>query len=106
MQDLPDATRGQGRAGRGRRREADVYRRPVDSTLIRSVGYDLPGSVLEVELVDGHVYEYYDVALTIYSELMAAESPGSYFNDHIKDMYAYSRVDEDGGGGDDPAPEA
>lgn len=75
-----------------------MYRRPVDSTLIRSVGYDLPGSVLEVEFADGNVYEYYDVALTIYSELMAAESVGSYFNDHVKDMYAYSRVDDDGPG--------
>jgi len=81
-----------------------VYRRPVDSTLIRSIGYDLSGSVLEVEFEDGHVYEYYDVALTIYSELMAAGSVGSYFNDHIKDMYAYRRVEADAA--DDPGPDA
>jgi hypothetical protein len=71
-----------------------VYRRPVESSLIRSVGYDLASSVLEVEFVEGgRVYEYYDVPLSVYSELMAAESKGSYFNDHIRDMYSYSQLD-------------
>jgi hypothetical protein len=71
-----------------------VYRRPVESSLIRSVGYDLASSVLEVEFVEGgRVYEYYDVPLSIYSDLMAAESKGSYFNDYIRDMYSYSQLD-------------
>jgi hypothetical protein len=74
------------------RRGAGVYRRPVDSSLIRSVGYDLPSSVLEVEFDSGHVYEYYDVPLSIYSELMAAESVGSFFNDHVRDMYPYRQL--------------
>ena len=69
-----------------------MYRRPVESSLIRSVGYDLPGSVLEVEFASGSVYEYYDVPLSVYSELMAAGSPGSYFNDFIKDLYPYAQV--------------
>jgi hypothetical protein len=56
------------------------------------VGYDLASSVLEVELVGGRVYEYYDVPLSVYSELMNADSVGSYFNDHVKDMYTYSEV--------------
>ncbi len=70
--------------------EAAVYRRPVDSSLIRSVGYDLASSVLEVEFVAGPVYEYYDLPLSVYSELMAAGSKGTYFNEFIKDMYAYA----------------
>ena len=50
-----------------------MYRRPVDSSLIRSVGYDLPSSVLEIEFVEGgRVYEYLDVPLSVYSRLMAA----------------------------------
>jgi hypothetical protein len=75
------------------RKEAVVYRRPVDSTLIRSVGYDLSSSVLEVEFVAGDVYEYYDVPLSIYSALMEAGSKGAYFNDHVRDMYPYAKVD-------------
>ena len=60
------------------RREPGVYRRPVDSSLIRSVGYDLPSSVLEIEFVEGgRVYEYLDVPLSVYSRLMAAASIGN-----------------------------
>jgi hypothetical protein len=64
----------------------------VDSSLIRSVGYDLASSVLEVEFVEGRVYEYYDVPLSVYSELMNAGSKGEYFNEHVKDMYPYGEV--------------
>jgi hypothetical protein len=74
-----------------------VYRRPVDSSLILSVGYDLASSVLEVEFVGGKVYEYYDVPLSVYSALMGAESVGSFFNDHIRDMYPYAAVEAEGG---------
>jgi hypothetical protein len=74
-----------------------VYRRPVESSLIRSVGYDLPSSVLEVEFVEGgRLYEYYDVPLSVYSRLMAAESIGAYFNEYIKDMYAYQQIGPEG----------
>ena len=70
-----------------------MYRRPVESNLIRSVGYDLPSSVLEIEFVDGKgLYEYYDVPLSVYSRLMAAESVGAYFNEHIRDLYAYEKI--------------
>jgi hypothetical protein len=56
----------------------NVYRRPVASNLLRSVGYGLPSSILELEFVDGRGrYEYYDVPLSVYSRLMAAESMGA-----------------------------
>jgi hypothetical protein len=71
-----------------------VFRRPVESSLIRSVGYDLASSILEVEFAgENRVYQYFDVPLSIYSELMAAESKGNYFNDHVKDMYPYEEVE-------------
>lgn len=74
-------------------REPGVYRRPVESSLIRSVGYDVASSVLEIEFAEhGRVYEYFDVPLSVYSELMAAESKGAYFNDRIKDMYPYQET--------------
>jgi hypothetical protein len=70
-----------------------VFRRPVDSTLIHSVGYDIATSILEIEFTNTHrVYQYFDVPLSIYSELMAAESMGSYFNDHIRDLYSYQEL--------------
>jgi KTSC domain-containing protein len=71
-----------------------VDRQPVESSLIRSVGFDPAGSVLEVELVEGRrVYAYYDVPFSVYSELLDAESLGAYFNEHIRDMYSYEEVE-------------
>src|SRR5262249_41091360 len=71
-------------------RSPGVERQPVDSSLIRSVGYDLPSSILEIELVEpNRVYEFFDVPFSVYTELMEAESKGSYFNEFIRDLYAY-----------------
>lgn len=69
-------------------------RLPIDSSLIRSIGYDFPNSVLEVELLpNGRVYRYYDVPLSIYNELMAADSKGSYFNEWVRDLYPYEELE-------------
>jgi hypothetical protein len=70
-----------------------VEREPVESRLIRSVGYDLLNSILEVELGEPRrVYEFFDVPYSIYLELMEAESKGSYFNEFIREDYAYQEV--------------
>jgi hypothetical protein len=72
-----------------------VDRRPVESTLIRSVGYDPAASILEIELAESNkIYAYYDVPYSVYEELMDARSLGSYFNEHIRDMYSYEELDE------------
>lgn len=64
-------------------------RTPVESTAIKSVGYDPQSSVLEIEFVSGKVYQYFDVPTHIHSGLMSAESKGRYFNHTIKDQYRY-----------------
>ncbi len=69
-------------------------RQPVESRLIRSVGYDPTGSILEVELIEnGRVYRYFDVPYSIAEELMSAGSKGAYFNEHVRDMYAYEEAE-------------
>jgi hypothetical protein len=68
-------------------------RRPVESGLIQTLGYDLADSVLEIEFFGGRVYQYYDLPLSIYSELLLAESKGAYFNEFIRDMYPYVQVE-------------
>ena len=68
-------------------------RQLVKSTLIRSVGYDAPSSILEVEFAgEGHVYQYFDVPMSAVVELLEAESVGAYFNDFIRDLYAYQEL--------------
>jgi KTSC domain len=69
-------------------------RQPVDSRLIRSVGYDLTSSILEIELLESsRIYRYFDVPYSIAEELMTAESKGAYFNEQIRDMYAFEEAD-------------
>jgi KTSC domain len=77
-----------------------MQRVPVESSLIRAVGYDPDSSVLELEFLDPRrVYLYYDVPFSTFEELLVAESKGTYFNDLIKDLYAF----EEGEGDDDSA---
>ncbi|MEA3207487.1 MAG: hypothetical protein QOE70_544 [Chthoniobacter sp.] len=61
-----------------------MKRTPVSSSSLRAVGYDEAASILEVEFVDGGVYEYSNVPAKEYTSLMAASSIGSYFATHIK----------------------
>ena len=39
------------------------------------------------------VYRYFDVPYSVAEELMSAQSKGGYFNEHVRDMYAF---EEDG----------
>ncbi|WP_435011520.1 KTSC domain-containing protein [Tundrisphaera lichenicola] len=66
-------------------------RQPVESRLIRSVGYEPADSILEVELLPepARIYRYFDVPYSIFEELMSSDSKGAYFNEQIRDMYAY-----------------
>ena len=69
-------------------------RQAVSSTLIRSAGFDPASSILEIELIEPpRVYEYFDVPWSVFDELMDAESKGTYFNEFIRDAYAYRVVE-------------
>lgn len=67
-----------------------MERQSVESSLIRSVGYDPAGSILEVEFVEPRrIYTFYDVPYSVYDELLEAPSKGRYFNEFIRDDYPY-----------------
>ena len=79
---------------RGRRTASGARRgpTPVDSNLIRSVGYDLQDSVLEIEFVEGgRVYEYSTSPSP--SSATPEAFKGQYFNEFIKDLYAYQETE-------------
>lgn len=61
-----------------------MYRTPVKSSDLRSVGYDKDQWLLEIEFHDGRVYQYSNVPSLVYEELMSAPSHGIYFSRHIK----------------------
>ena len=76
-----------------------MRRKPVDSSTMRSVGYEAESRILEIEFDSGAVYQYLDVPLRRYEELQAAESKGRYFNSEIRDSYPYVQVGRSRGAG-------
>ena len=72
--------------------EPAMPRRPVRSSDIASIGYDAQSNVLEVEFLNGAVYQYYQVPQAVYEGLMNANSHGGYLAAHVKGVYQYRRV--------------
>jgi hypothetical protein len=64
-----------------------MRRRPVNRSSIRTVGYDGSTRALELEYVNGSVYQYFDVPQPTYAGLLAAPSIGNYVNTEIKPYY-------------------
>jgi hypothetical protein len=69
-----------------------MKRKPVESSMMRSVGYDPLMSILEIEFTSSHVYQYGEISEETYREFLAADSKGQYFHEHILDHYPYTRV--------------
>ena len=69
-----------------------MERTPVGSSNIASIGYDPTTETLEVEFLNGSIYEYYGVPEILHQELMRAGSHGSYLSSNIKKSYPYQRT--------------
>ena len=64
----------------------------VESSMIRSYGFDSSTSTLEVEFNNGAVWQYFDFAESLYYEMIASSSCGKFFNANIKGKYSESQV--------------
>lgn len=71
---------------------APLYRTPVDSSTIASVGYDRAARVMEIEFRSGRVYAYADVSYRVYRDFMDARSMGQHFNREIRGQFATTRI--------------
>ena len=68
-------------------------RLPVSSSNIASIGYDPDRKILEIEFLNGSIYQYFEVPENIYAGLMSAGSHGRYFDAYVKKGgYSFSRV--------------
>ncbi|WP_371480602.1 KTSC domain-containing protein [Kitasatospora sp. NBC_00315] len=67
-------------------------RRAVESSALRSVGYDGRARVLEIEFVSGAVYAYTGVPRRVHEELMGAPSHGRCFGRVVRGRYPYRRI--------------
>ena len=69
-----------------------MERKRVNSSKIRSVGYDEKSMPLEVEMSNGQVYQYPKVYPEVYRRFMAAPNPTSFFEDKIEEEYSPKRI--------------
>lgn len=69
-----------------------MNRQPVQSSNLRTVGYDSDTHILEIEFHHGGVYQYFDVPEDIFQGLLSASSKGKYHHRFIKKAYRYARV--------------
>jgi len=70
-----------------------MQRTRVSSSNIHSIGYDNFSSRLEVEFLNGSIYQYFYVPSDLYINLMNAVSHGEYLDAYIKKAdYAYIQV--------------
>ena len=69
-----------------------MERKRVNSSKLRSVGYDEGTRTLEIEMSNGQVFQYSGVYPEVHRRLMAAPNPTSFYDDKIADEYTAKRV--------------
>lgn len=69
-----------------------VTRETVASTNVASIGYDEATETLEVEFVNGSIYQYFNVTPALFEQFKNAPSKGQFLNYNIRNAYPYSRV--------------
>ena len=69
-----------------------MERIPVQSSNLSAVGYDPATEILEVEFLNGSIYEYKNVPQIVYDQFMSASSLGSYFNREISRNFPFSKI--------------
>lgn len=71
---------------------AAMNRITVESRLVATAGYHDPSSTMELEFVDGGVYRYFVVPRSVFDALLAADSIGRFFQEHIRGVYPFERI--------------
>lgn len=64
----------------------------VKSSNLRSIGYDEPTQILEIEFQQGGTYQYFGVSKKIYDNLMKALSHEEYYERFIKNRYRRKKI--------------
>jgi hypothetical protein len=73
-----------------------MERQPLKSTALESAGYNEENQVLEVEIKNtARVYQYFDVPLIEYLNLINASSIGEYYNEIKKKFPVVKEITED-----------
>ena len=69
-----------------------MEREQVSSSNVKSIGYNINTSILEVEFKNGRVYQYFNVPINVYNAFINASSIGKYLNSNIVGVYKYTEL--------------
>ena len=69
-----------------------MHRQPVDSSNLRSVGYDAATKTLEVEFRSGAVYQYSGVDEETFNRFMASPSKGKFLYRSVRAVHTGRRA--------------
>jgi len=69
-----------------------MLREVVESSSLRSIGYDRKTHTLEVEFSSGGIYRYEDVPAEVWLELRQSPSKGKFFQSRIRDQFPTARL--------------
>ena len=64
-----------------------IAREPVQSSAIAKVGYSKRRHILEIEFVNGAIYRYFDIPVSVHRELMSAQSKARFYDSNIRKHY-------------------
>lgn len=63
----------------------------MPSTVIRHFHYQPAEQALDITFVSGRSYRYLRVPPKVYEDMRRSFSKGEYFNQHIRDHFAFER---------------
>ncbi|EMF6669800.1 KTSC domain-containing protein [Serratia marcescens] len=69
-----------------------MHRQSVNSSRVKSIGYDKQRKVLEIEFFELGIYQYIDVPVRIYETFLTVKSKGRFFDGVIKDKYLCRKI--------------
>lgn len=67
-------------------------RKRINSSRIRSAGYDPQTQLLEIEFTNGRIMSYRGVSAEVHRQFVNAPSPVSFFEDKIAENYPETKV--------------
>lgn len=69
-----------------------IPRQSVQSSAIAKVGYSKRHHILEIEFVNGAIYRYFDIPISVHRDLMSAESKARFYDSNIRKHYRSALV--------------
>lgn len=69
-----------------------MLRSVMTGSCMKSIGYDVEYHILEAELKNGELYQYFEVPLCIYYAVIRTPASENYFDRYIMGHYRCTRI--------------